>query len=135
MYAKCHGDGNDITDRYEAFNRTYWHDDRYATYLFWNYGVTDDDLINSAETTHHLPDTRTQQYYEMTGKYDQFAWGWDDAVRGWWPRGAWGSGGRFLPGRRILQQGLASGRRTEVSPHACREGVRDRERVREMMRH
>jgi hypothetical protein len=28
--------------------------------------------------SHHLPDTKTEQYYEMIGKYDQFRWGWDD---------------------------------------------------------
>ena len=27
--------------------------------------------------THTLPDTKTQQYYEMIGKYDQFQAGWD----------------------------------------------------------
>lgn len=27
---------------------------------------------------HHLPDQKTQQYYEMIGKYEQFRWGWDD---------------------------------------------------------
>lgn len=30
------------------------------------------------DTTHSLPDTRTQQYYEMIGKYNQFKAGWDD---------------------------------------------------------
>lgn len=28
--------------------------------------------------SHHLPDKKTQEYYEMIGKYDQFRWGWDD---------------------------------------------------------
>jgi len=28
--------------------------------------------------THTLPDTKSQQYYEMIGKYDQFRGGWDD---------------------------------------------------------
>jgi len=30
------------------------------------------------ETTHTLPSTKTQQYYEMIGKYNQFKAGWDD---------------------------------------------------------
>ncbi len=44
--------------------------------------MTDDEDVPASAIgiTHNLPDTRTQQYYEMTGKYDQFAWGWDDAV-------------------------------------------------------
>jgi len=31
-----------------------------------------------AQFTHNLPETKTQQYYEMVGKYHQFACGWDD---------------------------------------------------------
>lgn len=79
-YFKWDGEGNDLTDDFEAFNRTNWSQQRYEDYLGWNYGgITDDDLIDASEVSHHLPDTRTQQYYEMTGKYDQFAWGWADA--------------------------------------------------------
>jgi hypothetical protein len=82
FYAKWHGDGNDLTDKYEAFNQNHWSRDSYENkYLLWTYGVTDDDSVNNAtEVTHHLPDDMTQQYYEMTGKYNQFAWGWDDAT-------------------------------------------------------
>jgi hypothetical protein len=29
-------------------------------------------------STHHLPSTDTQQYYEMIGKYPQFIYGWED---------------------------------------------------------
>lgn len=32
----------------------------------------------SAQFTHNLPATKTQQYYEMIGKYHQFACGWND---------------------------------------------------------
>ncbi len=32
----------------------------------------------SAQFTHNLPETKTQQYYEMIGKYHQFACGWSD---------------------------------------------------------
>ncbi|MGB8658566.1 MAG: hypothetical protein WCE90_12415 [Candidatus Zixiibacteriota bacterium] len=28
--------------------------------------------------SHHLPNSKTQQYYEMIGEYEQFSWGWDD---------------------------------------------------------
>jgi len=30
------------------------------------------------ESVHSLPSTKTQQYYEMIGKYDQFVYGWED---------------------------------------------------------
>ena len=30
------------------------------------------------ESIHDLPSTKTQQYYEMIGKYDQFVYGWED---------------------------------------------------------
>jgi len=80
LHAKWHGDGDEATDAYEAFSRDNWERDRYEhQYLLWAYGVTDDDL--AAGVTHHLPDTETQQYFEMTGKYNQFAWGWNDATR------------------------------------------------------
>ncbi|MDX9858684.1 MAG: hypothetical protein RBT76_12905 [candidate division Zixibacteria bacterium] len=77
---KWHADGVDMEDEFEAYNRKYWSRERYEQqYLLWAYGEADDDLISEQEVSHHLPDTRTQQYYEMTGKYNQFAWGWEDA--------------------------------------------------------
>ncbi|MFQ6008302.1 MAG: hypothetical protein ACE5K8_05045 [Candidatus Zixiibacteriota bacterium] len=80
FYTKWHRDGDDLTNEYEAFNQAHWSRDRYENkYLWWTYNVTDDELINAQEITHHLPDDMNQQYYEMTGKYNQFAWGWDDA--------------------------------------------------------
>lgn len=80
-YFKWHGEGGDITAEFEAFNRQHWVRMRYEDYLFYVYGVRDDDSVPSSatEVSHHLPDELSQQYYEMTGKYDQFAWGWDDA--------------------------------------------------------
>ena len=53
---------------------------------------TDFDLINErleeaanksisairGHSIHHLPETKTQQYYEMIGKYPQFVYGWED---------------------------------------------------------
>lgn len=80
MNIKYNNDGDDITAEFEAFNREHWSRDSYEQYLLWTYGASDDDDIDAQEINHHLPDTDTQQYYEMTGKYDQFSWGWDDAV-------------------------------------------------------
>jgi len=84
LYSKWHSKGDDLTVEFEAFHDEHWDRSRYEDqYLFWTYdGETDDDSINFKEVSHHLPDTKTQQYYEMTGKYDQFAWGWDDAKIG-----------------------------------------------------
>lgn len=83
LHIKWHGDGVDIQNEFEAFNREHWSRTAYEDqYLMWAYGVNDDELVTGAsEVSHHLPDVRTQQYYEMTGKYDQFSWGWDDARR------------------------------------------------------
>ena len=97
MRFKKEGEADDATDAYKAFNDEHWGMPKfldlrnpgdtvpsinaYTQYLYWAYGVYDDNDSAAASLTHHLPDTKTQQYYEMTGKYDQFAWGWDDAVR------------------------------------------------------
>lgn len=79
MRSKWNSQGTDLTAEFEQFNRDHWSQTVYEEYLFTVYGVMDDDSVNQQEASHHLPDTRTQQYYEMTGKYDQFSWGWDDA--------------------------------------------------------
>ena len=80
MHFKYRSDGNDLTDKFNAFADQYWAQGRYEEYLSKAYnGKTDDDSITATEVSHHLPDTKTQQYYEMIGKYDQFSWGWDDA--------------------------------------------------------
>jgi hypothetical protein len=93
LHFKWHSDAERMEDDFEAFNRAHWSRDAYEQqYLLWAYGETDDDLINEQEISHHLPDTRTQQYYEMTGKYNQFAWGWDDAVLGGNVLGDYGPG-------------------------------------------
>lgn len=77
-----HNKGETLTDQFEAFNDAHWIQSRYEDMILWTYGETDDENVDPLlykEISHHLPSTKTQQYYEMTGKYDQFAWGWDDA--------------------------------------------------------
>ncbi|MBN1894498.1 hypothetical protein JW906_08380 [bacterium] len=59
--------GDDGTEKYEAFADQHWSETRWHKY----YNSETDP------STHELPDTKTQQYYEMIGKYDQFAKGWD----------------------------------------------------------
>jgi len=77
---KWRADGNRLTKDFEAFQEKNWSEARYSRYLQEVYGRSDDDSISATEVSHRLPDTHTQQYYEMTGKYDQFSWGWDDAT-------------------------------------------------------
>jgi hypothetical protein len=81
-YIVFHGKGNDKTDVFNAFADEHWSDSLYGNFLEDNYGVRDDDLAKDESGnlifTHHLPDTKTQQYYEMIGKYNQFVFGWDD---------------------------------------------------------
>ncbi|UCC44064.1 MAG: hypothetical protein JSU65_13285 [Candidatus Zixiibacteriota bacterium] len=79
LYANWRSDGNRRTDEFEAFADQHWLETKYVDYLQTVYGISDDEDTVATELSHHLPDTRTQQYYEMIGKYDQFAWGWDDA--------------------------------------------------------
>lgn len=80
FHINWHNKGEELTDEFEQFNRDHWIQDHYEDYLEIVYGSRDDDSISAQEVSHTLPETRTQQYYEMTGKYDQFAWGWDDAI-------------------------------------------------------
>ena len=89
LYLNFHSDGNSREDEFEAFNRAHWSRDAYEKKYLYNaydgfqrvgFDYIDDDWVTATEVSHHLPDTRTQQYYEMTGKYDQFSWGWDDAT-------------------------------------------------------
>ena len=68
MYAHYHGQGDDIEDTFHEYADTHWSKDK------WLYYYNDE----SDPATHSLPDKKTQQYYEMIGKYDQFKQGWDD---------------------------------------------------------
>ncbi len=93
---KYHGNGDDITAEFQQFNRDHWnHSDSlydiggedyqaYQAYLMAAYGTLRPDTLEDSDMrrgfTHILPNERNQQYYEMTGKYNQFSWGWDDAT-------------------------------------------------------
>ena len=93
---KYHGNGDDITAEFQQFNRDHWnHPDSlydiggedyqaYQAYLMAAYGTLRPDTLEDSDMrrgfTHILPNERNQQYYEMTGKYNQFSWGWDDAT-------------------------------------------------------
>ncbi len=61
--------GKDIEEEYEAYANHHWNEEAYRAEHQSYPGLPD---------THTLPETHTQQYYEMIGKYNQFAPWWDD---------------------------------------------------------
>ena len=67
-YAGFREKGFDIEEKYEAFADEHWDSTR------WSQEYDPD----TDPSTHNLPETKTQQYYEMIGKYDQFQAGWDN---------------------------------------------------------
>jgi len=111
---KYHSQGEDATAAYQAFNREHWIHDRYDEYLFRNYGSTKPDTLKDSvfkELTEVLPGSETQQYFEMTGKYDEFAWGWDDAVNSdgnTWDSVDVADNGQWFPARIINAESVPS---------------------------
>lgn len=80
---KYHSNGEDLTAEFQMFNREHWSRGRYYDYLVFHYDTTHPHNLPDTsfpELVETLPDEETQQFFEMTGKYDQFAWGWDDAI-------------------------------------------------------
>ncbi len=83
-YIKFHNDGNKLTDEFQAFANQHWIEgDRNAVdsvngHNYWDWYRHFAQAGDTIGGNEHLPDTKTQQYYEMIGKYDQFAGGWDD---------------------------------------------------------
>ncbi len=76
QYYTNHTDGQDREDEFEAFADEHWSADRYLVWLIETHNTTSDSSF-----THSLPGEKTQQYYEMVGKWDQFEYGWDDVNR------------------------------------------------------
>jgi hypothetical protein len=75
--------GKKKTDEYNIFADREWSAERYTNWLIETYGIISDTSEferndSTMRFTHHLPETKTQQYYEMIGKYDQFRYGWSD---------------------------------------------------------
>lgn len=82
-YFSFHGDGKAVEDEYVAYAEQYWSPVLYTNWLIEEVGIISDTLNwseggRTQSFSHHLPDTKTQQYYEMIGKYDQFQYGWQD---------------------------------------------------------
>lgn len=83
-YFSFHGDGKTKEDTYVNYAEAHWSAELYTNWLIEEKGIVDDDSTwydaNGQPNTfsHHLPDVKNQQYYEMVGKYEQFLYGWRD---------------------------------------------------------
>jgi hypothetical protein len=72
LYFNYHKKGKNKENEYIAFADMNWHEDEYKTW--W----AQLDSTQKEKYSHTLPDRHDQQYYEMIGKYRQFAFAWDD---------------------------------------------------------
>jgi hypothetical protein len=70
MYSYYNKLGDEKDAEFMDFADQYWNKDKYTT---WR-----DNYAQDQEFSHELPETKTQQYYEMIGKYDQFLVGWEE---------------------------------------------------------
>lgn len=83
-YFSMHSDGQKKQDQYVDYANQHWSPELYTNWLIEELGITDDSSTyydangQPHEFSHHLPDVKNQQYYEMVGKYDQFLYGWKD---------------------------------------------------------
>ncbi|MFC1725503.1 hypothetical protein ACFL4T_07730 [candidate division KSB1 bacterium] len=71
VFFKYNDLGKKKEDEFERFADAHWDADGYREYVSGLSTIPD-------HFTHTLPETNTQQYYEMIGKYNQFAPWWDD---------------------------------------------------------
>lgn len=72
-YAVHQKKGKDWEKRYKAWADEHWSKERWLQW--WNSLSREDQDVYAH---HELPDKKTQQYYEMIGKYQKFNAGWDD---------------------------------------------------------
>lgn len=75
-YFRYEAKGDDIDAEFRRYADQHWDA---GTYRQW---IEDYKTSHGGQVpdhfTHMLPDTKTQQYYEMIGKYDQFVNWWED---------------------------------------------------------
>lgn len=76
QYLSKHSSGTSKEDEFEDYANVHWSPTAYTIWLIDTLGVESDAGVTGF--THHLPDQKTQQYYEMIGKWAQFKRGWDD---------------------------------------------------------
>jgi len=80
-YFTQHSSGKNKEDEYMDFADGNWKETAYVSwYAHWEdwYDARrgDNDPDFERIFTHHLPDQKDDDYYEMIGKYDQFSYGW-----------------------------------------------------------
>jgi len=80
-YFTQHSSGKDKEDEYMDFAVDEWSEEHYLDwYSHWEdwYDARkgENDPPFDRIFTHHLPGQKNEDYYEMIGKYDQFAYGW-----------------------------------------------------------
>lgn len=71
MYAIYNNKGNDKEQEFEDYANQHWDANKWTA---WFNTLTEEE---QKVFSHELPDTKTQQYYEMIGKYNQFLVGWE----------------------------------------------------------
>lgn len=74
-YASNKKKGEDLKIEFKQYAADYWSNDRWNQW--WN-SLPEDTRQQWGH--HQLPETKTQQYYEMIGKYQKFNAGWDDVA-------------------------------------------------------
>jgi len=68
------GEGDRIKTAFRAYADNNWNKN---DYLVWLNGLSPEERN---KLSHTLPGSKTQQYYEMIGKYEQFLAGWHDSA-------------------------------------------------------
>ncbi len=113
-YFTQHGAGKDKEDEYMDFANHEWDEELYFYwYSHWedwyNARMGDNDPPFERIFTHHLPDAKNDDYYEMIGKYDQFSYGWigDPTI---------------LPGEYAPNDSLLGYSFEQTTYHICRTG-------------
>ncbi|RKY85985.1 hypothetical protein DRP98_01515 [candidate division KSB1 bacterium] len=91
-YVYFYKDGKRQEDQYINYADQNW--SREVWENWWNIVPEDEKKTTFASET--LPDTKTQQYYEMIGKYDKFNAGWNDVQWTTWQEGYKNTSGRRL---------------------------------------
>ncbi|MEE9168272.1 MAG: hypothetical protein V3U73_00830 [bacterium] len=74
-YSSNHSKGKDLEREFEAYANEYWSRERWESW--WK---SQPDVTQQQFAHHTLPETNTQQYYEMIGKYQKFNAGWKDVA-------------------------------------------------------
>ena len=71
LYISYNNKGDEIRSEFRDYADVHWSKTKWRNGLV-TFNINEDNL------SHHLPEEKDQQYYEMIGKYNQFAVGWDD---------------------------------------------------------